>query len=326
MKKYVLIVFIFLLSIFVAKAQLAEIYNEENLDFDRDYRDNYLADYNYFSDLEFVITSGGDKLHMDTSTTSQTLRGININGKNFAFDFIGCDAWERYCSFRINGVPTKKTFDPNYHPDKQTSFRFDEDYSLLIETVNYASVGTFDIIDIIIDGSVSSCGDSICGEGETCSSCTQDCGCSSGYICESEQCVEEIICGDNICDTNENCCMDCGCGSGYECISNSCVLEYECISDSDCNNDEACVDNECEIVLLPPEENDTATLDSTDLTISDITPTEQDKVEITVAPSSIEEEKEDKVIETQSDVPEPPPKEESTVIQKIIAWFFSLFG
>src|SRR3989338_8229982 len=60
MKKItILSILFFLLNILIVNSQLAKVYNEENLDFDRAYRDNYLQERNYFSDLNYEIVTGG---------------------------------------------------------------------------------------------------------------------------------------------------------------------------------------------------------------------------------------------------------------------------
>lgn len=79
------------------------------------------------------------------------------------------------------------------------------------------------------------CGDDDCNNNEDYKTCPQDC-------------ERPVICGDKICDTNENCCRDCGCNVGYECVRNSCILAYECISNSDCKDNKACIDNKCVLV------------------------------------------------------------------------------
>ena len=84
------------------------------------------------------------------------------------------------------------------------------------------------------------CGDNSCNGNEDYKACPQDC-------------ERPVICGDSICDINENCCIDCGCDAGYECISNSCVLAYKCISNSDCKDNEACIDNKCVLIAQSPK-------------------------------------------------------------------------
>src|SRR3989338_7622541 len=181
MKKLNLLIFIFLLNIFVASAQLAKVYDEENLDFDREYRDNYLQERNHFADLNYAIVTGGHKLTAKVGGPYYNeYKAINLNNqKKYVFDLIGCDSYERYCTFRINGVPTKKMHSPKDFPDKQTSFRLDEQYSIKIENIvfdfcdnkAFCNLGyeAYNIVDFIIDGpSLAICGNGVCESGENC--------------------------------------------------------------------------------------------------------------------------------------------------------------
>ena len=60
------------------------------------------------------------------------------------------------------------------------------------------------------------CGDKICNNGETCSSCAKDCGsCCGNGKCETGY-------GEN-CST---CAKDCGCTSGQKCVNKVCVASY----------------------------------------------------------------------------------------------------
>lgn len=118
------------------------------------------------------------------------------------------------------------------------------------------------------------CGNNICGEGETQTSCCTDCGCPSGHNCINNKCVEQAAsktCGDNICGSNENCydCPeDCKCKTGEYCseIEKKCILQecgngicepfensWNCCDDCSCLNDyEICNKNthECEIPTI----------------------------------------------------------------------------
>ena len=51
-------------------------------------------------------------------------------------------------------------------------------------------------------------GDRVCGQ-----------GCS---FPEDEDCPRQIMCGDTICDAQEECCADCGCSQGFMCFNNTC--------------------------------------------------------------------------------------------------------
>ena len=219
MKKLNLLIFIFLLNIFVASAQLAKVYDEENLDFDREYRDNYLQERNHFADLDYTIVTGGHKLTAKVGGPYYNdYKAINLNNqKKYVFDLIDCDSYERYCTFRINGVPTGKMHNPNEFPNKKTSFRLDEEYIIKIDDIKFdycgdnrfCSIGEFyHVIDILIDGPTRpACGDGVCEAGETC----EEDDCCSG--------VEAYL------DNNEQNCGVCGksCGEGGNCVEGECV-------------------------------------------------------------------------------------------------------
>lgn len=69
--------------------------------------------------------------------------------------------------------------------------------------------------------STSSCGNGVCDEWETCSSCAADCGCAEGYSCIEEQCINPEARGNGICtDAKKKSrfyCMDCGCDASSLC-------------------------------------------------------------------------------------------------------------
>jgi len=63
------------------------------------------------------------------------------------------------------------------------------------------------------------CGDNYCDTGEDCSSCSSDCGCSSGYYCSNGRCVSYgVTCKgeDQFCLTNATCCP------GLYCVDDLC--------------------------------------------------------------------------------------------------------
>ncbi|MBI2659314.1 hypothetical protein HYX05_04430 [Candidatus Woesearchaeota archaeon] len=215
MKKVVFVIVIFILNIFLVNAQLAKVYNEDNLDFDREYRDGYLKDRNYFSNLDYAKVSGGYKMTMKVGGPYYNdYKGINLNNlKKYAFDLISCNSYERYCTFRINGIPTKKMY-------TDLTFQLDEQYSMKINHIEFdfcdnrafchLGYEAYHIVDISIDGSVLPfCGNGVCDYGENCEedSCCSGkkvdlkydkencrmCGykCDRGYMCDSSRCIEQ---------------------------------------------------------------------------------------------------------------------------------------
>ncbi|MCK5642872.1 MAG: hypothetical protein KAJ19_18830, partial [Gammaproteobacteria bacterium] len=89
------------------------------------------------------------------------------------------------------------------------------------------------------------CGNGSCDSGETCSSCSLDCGCISPEICCSSQCVSPPSCPD--CNDQDSCTIDTCTGQGtcYPSCQNSpltsCINDDNCCpSGCDSNNDNDC--------------------------------------------------------------------------------------
>ncbi|MBS3102154.1 hypothetical protein J4458_01760 [Candidatus Woesearchaeota archaeon] len=260
MKKItILSILFFLLNILIVNSQLAKVYNEENLDFDRAYRDNYLQERNYFSDLNYEIVTGG---YSQTSKVGgpyyNDYKAINLNNqKKYVFDLLSCNSYEKYCVFRINGVPTGKI-------EKGATFRLDEQYSMKIEDIvfdfcdnrAFCHLGyeAYNIVDFIIDGtSLAICGNGVCESGENCEgdNCCNgetielkfdrnNCGgcgrvCSSDLMCEQGKCIE--LCPETnrcdyfktrgFCHTSKSLGQSCDCNE--ECDSLTCFND-KCIS------------------------------------------------------------------------------------------------
>lgn len=213
MRKIILLILILLVNIFVVNAQLAKVYNEENLDFDRAYRDNYLKERNYFSNLDYAKVSGGYKMTIKVGGPYYNdYKGINLNNqKKYAFDLLSCSG--SYCTFRINGVPSGKM-------QKDSTFQLDNNYVMKITNIEFnycnnqrfCNIGfeAYNIVDILIEGPiVPFCGNGICDTGEICEedSCCSGkkvdfgsdkencrmCGykCDHGYICDNSRCIEQ---------------------------------------------------------------------------------------------------------------------------------------
>jgi C1A family cysteine protease len=82
---------------------------------------------------------------------------------------------------------------------------------------------------------VNDCGNAVCDEGESCVSCSQDCG---------------DCCGNGVCDNDEttiSCLTDCGeclsdwdCDGGYYCDNSICILDLRNCGDGEIDNGEDC--------------------------------------------------------------------------------------
>lgn len=117
---------------------LAKIVNEDNLDFDKGYRNQYLEERNNFLNLNFESVAEEKDDIFTTGAKNDNLKGYKINNENFAVELITCDSYERFCAFRINGVPTKKIYDfKNFGSARKSAFDIDEGYELKINSVEF---------------------------------------------------------------------------------------------------------------------------------------------------------------------------------------------
>lgn len=79
-------------------------------------------------------------------------------------------------------------------------------------------------VQTCMNGKCTLCGNGICDYEENCGSCLTDCSCDEGMSCLFNVC-SNTFCGNDICDLNENCenCQsDCSCLKNEECINNVC--------------------------------------------------------------------------------------------------------
>lgn len=83
------------------------------------------------------------------------------------------------------------------------------------------------------------CGNGVCeaGRGENCDTCSADCGCQTGFVCNRGFCRKSAVCGDGTCEAEKgencsNCNPDCGCGFGAVCHNNKCSAPF--CGDGDC--------------------------------------------------------------------------------------------
>jgi hypothetical protein len=86
---------------------------------------------------------------------------------------------------------------------------------------------------------VAKCGNGLCEPGESCESCQQDCGCSSGTVCRSGLCVEPACSSDTDCDDEDACTLD-GCIMPGTCEA-ECAYEQR----SSCANNDGCCPAGC---------------------------------------------------------------------------------
>ena len=114
---------------------LAKVYDEDNLDFDRDYKIKYLDLRNNFSDLNFKKVVDKEDVTLTVGAKNDNIKGFYVNNKSFAIDLLGCNSYSRYCTFRINGVPTKQMYSPKDFSNKKISFDLDGQHVMKIENI-----------------------------------------------------------------------------------------------------------------------------------------------------------------------------------------------
>lgn len=165
--------------------------------------------------------------------SSENPKNYTINGNTYSVDYTYANYFKGFAHFVINGDTKKINLSETIELNSNVRFRLDA-----ITEAPYINTATFTFIVI------SECGNGVCGSDETCSSCVQDCGCKSGYSCQSNQCVEQVRCGDDYCSPTETCaednccngkeiaiksdnenCGGCGkkCNEGFRCENSECV-------------------------------------------------------------------------------------------------------
>ena len=117
---------------------LAEVFNEDGLDFDRKLKNKYLRENNNFSHIKFKKISNKENFKLKAGAKQDKIRGISVNNKNFAVDLLYCEQSGRYCAFRINGVPAAKLHSfKEFGESKENSFDMDGDYALKVNSIEF---------------------------------------------------------------------------------------------------------------------------------------------------------------------------------------------
>lgn len=117
---------------------MAKLFNEDDLDFDRSLRLNYLEKNNNFSNVLFANITGKIDFKLNVGAKQNKTQGISINNSNFVIDLLYCEINGRYCTFRINGVPAAKLHSSEeFGINKQTSFDLDGNYVLKVNSIKF---------------------------------------------------------------------------------------------------------------------------------------------------------------------------------------------
>ena len=164
-------------------------------------------------------------------------QSVKVNGKTFTFDKFNLD--KKYIIVTVDGLSDKFNF-------VETSKYVN---GMKVIVLDYTSYGD-DIASFKFNLSVDiTCGDMICDPKEDSTICCNDCGCSSGKICEENVCISDK---GNECELNKDC------NDNDMCSSDFCNLSFiprECLHFRvfDCRNDDGCcpvgcdstMDNDC---------------------------------------------------------------------------------
>lgn len=117
---------------------LAPIFDEDSLKFDRDYKKDYLNRNKNFSNFKFSKIKKDERIFLNIGAKIEKIKAFEVNKKNYVIDLISCDSYEKYCTFRINGIPTKKLHSSkDKRPNKKDTFDLDEDHFVKINSIEF---------------------------------------------------------------------------------------------------------------------------------------------------------------------------------------------
>jgi len=142
--------------------KLAKLYNEDSLDFDRQYRLHYLQKNKNFSDVVFNNITGNTKYTLKAGAVNERIKSVKLNNQNYVIDLLYCEINGKYCAFRINGVPVPqiRSFE-QFGNSKVTSFDIDGNYILKVNSIKFNHCeGTgfchfgyqsYDVVDVLVE-------------------------------------------------------------------------------------------------------------------------------------------------------------------------------
>lgn len=123
----------------VAVGNLSKVFNQDALQYDKEYAKQYLDWHGNFSQLNFKkISSDNEDFIFSIGNKINDLNGVKINENNFAIHLVYCDEFEKFCKFRINGIPTTRMYIPAVMDyEKINTFDIDGEYQLKINSVKF---------------------------------------------------------------------------------------------------------------------------------------------------------------------------------------------
>ncbi len=123
----------------VPKHVLAKVFNEDKLNYDRAYAQEYLELRHNFSDKPYKnITADREDFTLSMRNRLDDVRGLNINNSKFAVHVVYCDQFEKFCKFRVNGVLAPRLyFNDVVDVGKLHDFDLDGKYALKVNSAKF---------------------------------------------------------------------------------------------------------------------------------------------------------------------------------------------
>ena len=122
----------------VAAHVLARVFNQDNLDYDRGYAQEYLSLRHNFSDLPYREVNDREDFSLTMGNKPNDVGGFSINNSRFAVHVVYCDGFAGFCKFRVNGVLTPQLyFSEKLDSGKTDSFDLDGNYVLTIKSAQF---------------------------------------------------------------------------------------------------------------------------------------------------------------------------------------------
>ena len=145
------------------KIGLAKLFNQDSMQFDKEYAEKYLSLFQNFSNIEYKGVVKDTATIMTVGAKQDNIKGFDVKGDKFSVHLIYCDRNSKSCAFRINGVPTGKLHIKNTQ-DKQNEFQLNKDYVLKINSIKFdycdnrrfcnVAYEAYDVVDMEIERKV----------------------------------------------------------------------------------------------------------------------------------------------------------------------------
>ena len=130
------------------KVELAEI--EFGYDYNVEMKENFLEWNKNYSEIRFEEINSSSNQILIVGNKMDNIKGYKINGKGYAIELLACNRERNSCSFRINGIPTKRIYQEDMN-EEPTSFNLGNGFELSIESIEFDKCD-FKICDLFYDG------------------------------------------------------------------------------------------------------------------------------------------------------------------------------